>query len=364
MAAVSVTRNGVFVIGSSDGAVGKSNVVGNGRSEVFVTRFDPESGAIGWTVRSGSGGDDEARAVAADEDGTLYVTGCVRGRLFREMGQVGGVSRVEIGTVDNGRYIGRADADFFVMKVAGRSGKLLGGAQLGLDRDNCGEAIALARGSVFVAVNSFVGGPFDAEGDSVVYELEKGALKIMGVYATGGPKGEFMQDGAIGGEGWFLGGFRTRAGRGLDAGEYFVTKFDTQRRAVAWRQMLGVFRGLEPRVRVGAVGDGVAVSGVVDGVYRREGGDEQLVCMPLVWLDGEGREMGRWRRASPFLEGLVELTGLQVQRDGDLVYAGRFVGDGRSEAVVGSFGLDGVIEGRRGEGAKLDPDDAAVATVS
>ncbi len=76
----------VYVVGRTAGALdGNSNL---GNYDFFVVKFGPTGNWL-WTRQDGTGQDDDARAVATDASGHVFVTGFVRGD-FHGVTRVGG----------------------------------------------------------------------------------------------------------------------------------------------------------------------------------------------------------------------------------------------------------------------------------
>ena len=73
----------VAVAGSTAGALTPRSRH-QGGVDAFVVSLDPASGAVDWATQFGSDEDDEANAIAAAPDGTLYAAGSTRGALDGE----------------------------------------------------------------------------------------------------------------------------------------------------------------------------------------------------------------------------------------------------------------------------------------
>ena len=54
-----------------------------GGSDIFIVKYDP-AGAVLWTVRAGGKGDDLGNGLAVDQEGSVYVTGQIRGEASFE----------------------------------------------------------------------------------------------------------------------------------------------------------------------------------------------------------------------------------------------------------------------------------------
>ena len=75
--AVALDRSGnVIVTGFFMGtcAIGNTNLVSNGLEDIFVAKYDP-GGNFLWARQAGGSGYDEGRGVATDSSGNIYVTG-------------------------------------------------------------------------------------------------------------------------------------------------------------------------------------------------------------------------------------------------------------------------------------------------
>jgi hypothetical protein len=75
--AVVARAGGVFVVGSTDGAL--TEEIPAGGNDGFVMKFDPD-GTRSWAHQFGSASDDDAVAVVADRKG-VYVAGSASGPL-------------------------------------------------------------------------------------------------------------------------------------------------------------------------------------------------------------------------------------------------------------------------------------------
>ena len=81
--AVTADDSRVAVAGSTAGALTPRSRH-QGGVDAFVVSLDPASGAVDWATQFGSDEDDEANAIAAAPDGTLYAAGSTRGALDGE----------------------------------------------------------------------------------------------------------------------------------------------------------------------------------------------------------------------------------------------------------------------------------------
>jgi len=131
----------VLLAGYFNGSItlGGSNLVSSGLEDIFLAKYDPE-GSLAWVRKAGGVGYDEARGVATDPSGNIYITG-----LFQDTASFGTSNIISAGL-----------SDVFIAKYA-PNGTLLwvirGG---GNDYD---EAHAIA---VDPAGNAYITGFFDA----------------------------------------------------------------------------------------------------------------------------------------------------------------------------------------------------------
>ncbi|MDP7025534.1 MAG: SBBP repeat-containing protein, partial [Candidatus Marinimicrobia bacterium] len=119
----------VYVVGSTYGLLGHKKF---GGSDLFVVKYN-SSGTWQWTKQNGSGAWDEARGVATDSSGNVYVVGGSKG-----------------GSI-NGVYIGYNMTEIFVIKYKS-SGEMLWTKVLGTWKKDFANAVDIdSSGNIYVA---------------------------------------------------------------------------------------------------------------------------------------------------------------------------------------------------------------------
>lgn len=379
VSAILLHADHVFVVGTSTAAIsGANRTTAEGTPSVFVAKMTMLGrDAWGKPLMFGSGGVDSVSAVAVDSTRYfphLYVSGSVGGQAFptakrdeldahaqdgggadevittaRAEGNESAVDvQVEMGEEWRQRRRSRlrgVESDLFVAKIDPRSGNLEAAVQLPLDGDNSADALALHDGVVYAAVNSYDAARFDPTGSTALYAFRADDLAYHAVHlpAAYNRPGEYVQSMAGDRAGnLYLAGFALR-GHQMEDGKFVLRKYVAGDGVVEWEKTLGNHTKVEPRlsVAVGRTSGNVFVSGHTAGVYQNhDGHGGELLCLPLTVFSPDGRKLMSWDRTSPYPAGYEEISALTLDKDENVVYAGKWLdpSDELYDATVGSFG--------------------------
>ena len=236
-ASVAMDRGGVYVTGTTSGALGG---VGNlGASDGYVRSLDA-SGSIRWQTRLASAGADSAFGVAVDRD-AVYVSGVLRGPM-------------EGTTVDNADgYIIRLDAQTGVIVWMTRFVGVSGG-------DDAARAVTVDGDGVYVAATYTGGtsgaGPGGEDAYLVKIDAATGAFVWLSSIASAQPD-----------IGWGV----SHAGGttylvGVSAGHAFAAAFTSLTGALQWRTTLAT-TGTDVATTTGADRSAVQVAGWTTGAF-------------------------------------------------------------------------------------------------
>lgn len=392
MSAILLHVGHVFVVGTSTASIsGTNRTTAEGTPSVFVAKIT-KSGTAAWKkpLMFGSGGVDTVSAVAVDSTRYfphLYVSGSVGGQAFPTAkrddldahAQDGGGTDAVIttvrakgneSTVDVQAEIAKearrrrgsrprgVESDLFVAKIDPRSGKLEAAVQLPLDRDNSADALAVHDGVVYAGVNSFDAAPFDPTGSVALYAFRADDLAYHAVHlpAAYNRPGEYVQSmAADGGGNVYLAGFALRGHR-MEDGKFVLRKYAAGDGVVEWEKTLGNHTKVEPRlsIAVGRSSGNVFVAGHTAGLYQNQDGHGgELLRLPLTMFSPDGRELMSWDRTSPFPVGYEEISALALDKDENVVYAGKWLNpsDELYDATIGSFGASSFTARTANDGA-------------
>ena len=156
LAGLSLAADGEITVAgttrSRDFPVTPGSVAGapRGGRDVFVTRLDPEAQHLRFSARLGGADDDEARALAVDDEGCTYVTGRTDSHDFP----------TTLGALDRER----CGVDAFVLKLSGGGRSLVYSTLLGGSQQDEGLGIAVdgQRRAVVVGWTQSLDFPFQS----------------------------------------------------------------------------------------------------------------------------------------------------------------------------------------------------------
>ena len=319
----------VYLSGYTGGSLnGQSNI---GDKDAFVTKFNSD-GTTGWTRLVGTSSEDQALAVTAGNDGSVYISGFTRGAI-------------------DGQINGGGSADAFITKFSVNGTKewtkqlgtngldLVHGMTTGLD------------GSIYISgatYGSLDGQTFNGEGDIFLSKFKPDGstewTKQLGSSSSQGAETvKIGVDGSIYVSGVTLGDFDNQPFNGIT--DAFLTKFNPDGSQV-WTRLLGTGQGeVSYGSTIGKDGS-VYISGYTSGVLA---GTENYANTPTptwgindVFLAQYSQDGTRTWTAQIGVSGNNGTAQAQTTgTDGAIYMAGYY--SGNFDGVQGNGGTDGFI---------------------
>ncbi len=329
---VAVAGNGdVVMVGGFTGKanLGDGNVTSAGQNDIFVVRYGPD-GKFQWERHFGGAGDDRAKAVAIDGDGSVLVAGYFSGTV-----SFCGTSRTSAGGLD-----------ILVLKLSADGQQCIWSQTFGGGGDDLAEAVAASSAGVSVAgqFHDAVGSlGFTSQGADDAFVLQ---LHPDGSYFWAERLGGTGDDSATGvavdgSSNVFIGGYTQ-----IGASDYqgFVAEYKPDDTLYpGWPVQFGTtgFNGVH-RVATDSTGNVVVVGEFSDTVklgntLTSQGGSDVLLASfagltgTLLWARSFGghQDDAAW--------------GLALDSDGSIVMAGYFNFDvefGTGKALMNKGGYD------------------------
>jgi hypothetical protein len=307
--AVAVDSAGnVYVAGFTLGSLPGANVGSSGGSDLFLIKYDP-AGVQQWVRQLGSVASDQARGLAIDAAGNVYVTGST------------------LGTLPGFGNVSAGGEDLFLLKYDG-NGVLQWVRQFGSVAGDQAYAVAVgSNGAIFVAGATLGALPGNA--------ISGGSDAFLASYNADGVRQWIRQFGSVGFDaaqglaadsqgGIYLGGVTSGVLAGsVNAGgnDLFVAKFDTLGTRL-WTSQLGTV-GSDTVLAVGAEAKGGVYltgssSGGLDG--NQPSGGEDLI---LLKYDSLGNK--QWTRQLG-TAGSEQGRSVAIDRGGNAFVAGGTTG--------------------------------------
>jgi hypothetical protein len=321
---VAVDSTGVYVVGTTNGALPGQNSAGS--SDIFVKKYDVNGSEL-WTRQFGVNAEDEGLAIAVDPTG-VYVTGHLWGdgvlrkydlytgnELWTRLISAGSSARVAGVAVDaSGVYItgnssgalvqpGQGGDDIFVLKYD-KNGGIVWTRQFGTDTTDLPNAIAVNASGVYIAGQTVgvltgqakAGGLWDAV--AAKYDLN-GNLQWVRQFGTDGDDAAYGV--AVNSTGVFFVGsvFGELPGQtGNTGSDSFLRRYDFNGTEIATNQF-GI-AGNDEAFGVAAASTGVFISGHA-GAIGREATVAKIAPPPSIYYLPHLAFGGGWQTTLTYL---------------------------------------------------------------